>query len=93
MEPTSDLEQRLVAWSMAHRVILAYLIKAVGLAIPEEATPQARDATVTMLHNSIPPFMTGIDGASAEILIAAAQQEIDRIFSAPFRPAPPSSAS
>ncbi len=85
--PTGD--EQVMAWSLAHRVVLAYLVKAVATALPEEGTAFARDATVTMLNNSFPRMMGGLDAASAARLTALAEQEVDRIFVAALGPVPP----
>jgi hypothetical protein len=92
--PEITTADQLTAWMLAHRVILAYVVKAVQTALPEEGTLATRDATVTMLNNSIPQFMADIakvDKTLADRLTALAQAEVDSIFLAPILPTQPSS--
>jgi hypothetical protein len=73
------------AFVMAHRVVLAYLVKAVQSHMPGEGSPKAADSTATMLHNSIPPLFNRFQEPQRSVTIAIAQEEIDRIFTAAFR--------
>jgi hypothetical protein len=87
VQPT---DERAVALIFAHRTILAYLVKAIAQAMPDEGTAAIRDATTTMLRNSLPQMVASLpDRALAERIIALAEAEIDQIFTAPLKPAPP----
>ena len=84
--PTTTPQDQLTAWTLAHRVILAHLVKVVAQYILAEGEAAARDATVAMLHNTIPQMLGDLDNVTAERLTALAQQEVDRIFVAPLSP-------
>jgi hypothetical protein len=86
--PTTPQDQ-LTAWTLAHRVILAHLVKVVAQYIPAEGDAAARNATVTMLQATIPQMLGNLDSVTAERLTVLAQQEVDRIFVAPVLPSPP----
>lgn len=93
-EPTmevgmSDVEG-LQAQLMAHRALLAYLVKAVRM-LPGEGTQEAVDKTATMLHNSMDLLYAGLPEPHRSRGATLAQQEIDRIMTALFQDAPPPS--
>jgi hypothetical protein len=44
------MEERTIAWILAHRLLLPYLMNALRGAVPEEPEPGAIDATATMLQ-------------------------------------------
>jgi len=93
--PPMTLEMQLTAWVVAHRALLAFLLKRLDALDPAEATGEARDASATMLRNSIPPIFANHPAALRETLVALAAQEIDRILTAPVRevgPGPPDPA-
>jgi hypothetical protein len=86
----NTVDERLSAWVIAHRVVLAYLVKALRQALPAEADGDAVDATATMLGNSIKPILRDVALVSPEMaarIEALAKDEIDRILIAPVRPA------
>ncbi|HET6184563.1 MAG TPA: hypothetical protein VFA03_13350 [Acetobacteraceae bacterium] len=76
------------AWILAHRILLAYLVRMVRQAVPAEAHPVAIDQTATMLHNSIAPILAQLPPDLAARIEAAAREEIDRVLTAPIRPVP-----
>ena len=79
------MDPRLQAWVIAHRATLAYLVKAVHTALPPER--DAADQTVAMLPNTVAAAFARYPASLREEAIAVAQQEIDRIFTAPCLPA------
>lgn len=76
-----------VAWLMAHRALLAFLMRKIAALDPKEAT--LLDQTATMLRNSMPPLFANQPEPLRSQLIAMAEQEIDRILIAPAREVPP----
>jgi hypothetical protein len=60
------MEERTIAWILAHRLLLAYLVKALQEAIPVEAGPGAIDATATMLRNSARQMLSNLSSDVAD---------------------------
>lgn len=85
MESVSDTsrDDQIVAFIMAHCAILAYLAKVVHTYVPDEGSREAIDATATMLRNSMPRLFAEWPEIRRSMAIAMAQDEIDRIFTAP----------
>jgi hypothetical protein len=81
--PRMTLEMQLTAWVVAHRALLAFLLKRLDALDPAEATGEARNATASMLRNSIPPIFANQPAAVRNHLVALAAQEIDRILTVP----------
>jgi hypothetical protein len=84
---TTALEQNL-AMTIAHRLVLTYLVMAVRK-IPGEEGREAMDNTNTMLRNSIPGLMAGVPEPTAGLMAALVETEIDRIFLARVQNTPP----
>ena len=74
---------------LAHRPLLAYLVKALREAIPVEAEPGAIDATATILHNSVRQMLSNLSSDVADRIEALVKDEIDMILTAPTRDHPP----
>lgn len=67
-------------WLLAHRLALAYLVKALRQAIPAEADPATIQATVTMLQQSVPPMLAGLPPPLQVQVEEAAAAELARIL-------------
>ena len=88
MDNTQLAMRQMQAWIAAHRVLLTYLMRVVR-ALPGEGTRDAVTATEIMLRQSIPQMFERWPEDARTQAIALAEQELDRILTAPFLDAPP----
>lgn len=81
--------EQVTGWVLAHRIVLAYLVRAVRQAVPEEADRAAIDTTMAMMHNSLAGPLGKLPPDIAARIQAFGAGEIDNIMTAPFRDVPP----
>lgn len=82
-------ERQHAAWAIAHRILITFLYRKLIELDPREGTRAALDATNAMLRQSVPSCFADRAEPTRSLLIALAQQEIDRIMTVPFRPVGP----
>lgn len=74
------MDPKELGWLVAHRLVLAHLVRTVRMAVPEEAHPETVQATQTMLQQSLPAILVSLPPAIAVQVEEAAADKVQRIL-------------
>ena len=78
--------ERLTAWSLAHKALLAYVLKVLHQMAPTEAGVPALEETAMMLQQSISRMLEAVPADQALRIQVMADTEIDDILMARVAP-------
>lgn len=81
----SERQEAIIA---AHRILLSYLVKLVHETMPEEEQAALMDQAQTLIHNTVDQIFDGPATATNAQMRSVAEQEVDRILTAPVRRLP-----